>query len=86
MRLATLTDPAIAALDALLRPAAVKNHPAQALGAARDVLDRTGHKTPDELDVIQTTATLNTADVEGVSTERLEEVQAFLRQLLGRAE
>ena len=38
------------------------------------------------MDIVATTATLNTADVEGVSTERLEEVQAFLRQLLGRGD
>ena len=38
------------------------------------------------MDIVATTATLNTADVEGVSTERLEDVQAFLRQLLGRGD
>ena len=55
-RLAELVDPSIGVLDDLLN--AVETHPTQALTAARDVLDRTGHKATEQLDIsMQTLAT-----------------------------
>ena len=85
LRLATLTDPAIRALDALLKPAAAKKHPAQALGAAKDVLDRTGHKTPDELDISSSTATIDLATIDGMSTKEIENARDLYLKLLGRS-
>ena len=83
LRLATLTDPAIRALDALLKPAAVKKHPAQALGAAKDVLDRTGHKVVDELDITQTTAVIDQAALDRLTTEELEAARPWHSKVLG---
>ena len=82
LRLAMLTDPAIKALDALLKPAAIKRNPAQALGAAKDVLDRTGHKVADELDL--TVGTIDLEKIETLSTEELEAARVWHRKLLGR--
>ncbi len=80
-RLAVLVDPAISVLEKTLR--AVNEHPAQALAAAKDVLDRTGHKSPDELDIISTSATIDLDAVEGMSTEELETLVPLLRKVLG---
>ena len=84
LRLATLTDLAIGALAALLKPAAVKKNPAQALGAAKDVLDRAGLKTPDELDITATTGTIDLEKIETLTTEELEAARTWHRKLLGR--
>ncbi len=80
-RLAVLVDPAISVLENILR--AVNEHPAQALVAAKDVLDRTGYKGADELDIISTSATIDLDAVEGMSTEELETLVPLLRKVLG---
>ena len=82
-RLAVLVDPAIGVLDALLR--AVDEHPAQALGAAKDILDRAGHKTPDELDLNMLSGTVNLDELEAMTTEELEDAKVLLSRILGRS-
>ncbi len=69
-----------------VEPAARTKHPAQALGAAKDVLDRTGHKAVDELDILQTTATIDLDQIDHMTTEELEAARSLLRKLLGRGD
>jgi|ETNvirnome_2_130_1030620.scaffolds.fasta_scaffold02434_2 hypothetical protein len=85
-RLAILVDPAIRALRDLLTTSAVKKNPSQALGAAKDVLDRTGHKPTDEIDLTATTATVDLEAIDSLSTEELQLVLPVLRKILGRGE
>lgn len=81
VRLAALIDPSILALDTLLKPASVKKHPAQALGAAKEVLDRTGYKPEDELTVTFRGGTIDPTKAAGMSNEELEAGLAFLRKI-----
>jgi hypothetical protein len=80
-RLAVLVDPAISVLENILR--AVNEHPAQALAAAKDVLDRTGLKTPDQFDIASTTAHIDLDKIDHMTTEELEVLLPLLRKLLG---
>ena len=86
LRLAFLVDPSIETLADFLKPESREKHPSQALGAAKDVLDRTGHKTPDEVNmgIIHAGTTLDLDAVKGVSTEKIEITREVLRLMMGR--
>lgn len=63
-RLAALVDPAIGALEHLISPR--NRHAPSRLGAAKDILDRNGHKPADKVE-----ATVATTDLSGTSDAEL---------------
>ena len=81
-RLAELVDPSIGVLHALLT--AVEQHPTQALTAARDVLDRTGHKATEQLDILSTHALVDPEQVRHMTTEEIRTLVPLLKKLAGR--
>ncbi len=81
-RLAELVDPSIGVLHALLT--AVEQHPTQALTAARDVLDRTGHKATEQLDILSTHTLVDPEQVRHMTTEEIRTLVPLLKKLAGR--
>ena len=57
-----------------------------AVNYVKDVLDRTGHKPTDEIDLTATTATVDLEAIDSLSTEELQLVLPVLRKILGRGE
>ena len=81
-RLAKLVDPSIGVLHDLLK--AVEQHPTQALTAARDVLDRTGHKATEQLDIVSTHTLVDPEQVRHMTTEEIRTLVPLLKKLAGR--
>ena len=78
-------------MDVLASPFCLNRVEVGALGASsqaseppRTSLDRTRHKTPDELDVISSTATIDLDKLDGMTTAERETARVLLRKLLGR--
>ena len=85
-RLAELVDPSITTLGHLIsartshRKGAPLRYPAQALSAAKDVLDRTGHQAVVELDIFMHSALLDTDQASELSTEEINVLLPALRK------
>ena len=84
-RLAAMVDPALGVLNHAM--GRKKTDLSDAIRAARDVLDRAGHKPADhvEMDVIASTALVDIERLRGMTTEELEVLLPLLRKLAGLA-
>ena len=83
-RLAFAVDPAIETLSRFVESdEMVDRHPAQALAAARTILDRAGLKETDPDDTVTADTVIDLERVQALSNEELTAGLAVLRRILG---
>ena len=82
-RQAFAVDPAIETLSHFVADEMVDRHPAQALAAARTILDRAGLKAIDLDDVVTADTVIDLERVQALSNEELTAGLAVLRRILG---
>jgi len=84
-RLALLVDPALDVMTRLLGKASSAKHPDTAARVARDVLDRTGNKQADQLDVLSMGGLVDLDKIGEFSNEEIAVAKRVLMKAAGRS-